>query len=1058
MQENLREARRRIEEARRTRAESLDLGDLALTELPASLGDLRDLRVLYLGRARAGKDGKSEWDGEREEPVLTDLSSLAGLQGLLSLDLLYCTAVTDLAPIAGLQALQNLDLWNCKAVTDLAPIAGLQALQTLDLSYCTAVTDLAPIAGLQALQNLDLTSCTAVTDLVPIAGLQALQSLYLTSCTAVTDLAPIAGLQALQTLYLSACTAVTDLAPIAGLQALQSLNLSHCTAVTDLTPIAGLQALQTLDLSYFTAVTDLVHLGRLPSLHSLYLFGCRPPLPPYLLRTFAAHPRLNELAADEAAGVPREILSHDYGDNCLPRLRAYLAELDLGAEAENEVKVILLGNGRVGKTQLCRRFRGKPFDGAVPSTHGVQIWREGLRLSSDGEEKVFQVNWWDFGGQDIYHGTHALFLRSRAVFLLLWTPELENREEFEENGIPLRNQPLAYWLDYVRSLAGAGSPVIVVQSQCDLFGDRRPDPPMPEGLGFVQCSFYSARTDLGHEVLEGQLRNAIGYLLEQNGKLQIGRGRAKVRQRLYDWRATDQQRTPERRKHRTLSVAQFRSLCKRVGGIVSWEHALDYFHQTGVVFYDSDLFADHIVLDQDWALDAVYTVFDRSRAAPFLRDSGRFTREDLAFLAWPGHTVEEQKLFLGLMKSCGVCFQCGTTPKGEARYIAPDLLPPFEDIAGNVHLAWKPEAETSTLRLGYRFFHPALIRNLMREIGGQAGDRAQYWKYGFWLKDGVRDAQLLVRFVDTSTDEAPGAGALELNTQGSDAAGLLRQTRRAVRRHRIDEEPEELLTLAGTTVARSSLSTRTNDGRALDTGGTWVAAEAFAAFFEDREHRPEQAPAPAENPLGSTARTLNADEKPREVFLSYAWGDETPTGKDRARVVDALQDFLTKQHGFRPVRDRDAIKNGDLISAFIQRLTRADLVVAVISDKYLRSTYCMYEIYELWQRHRADRGELAQHLVPIVLPEVKIGDLRERLPYLKFWASEATILEELVRDPALRPGRESWEQVRLVREFSHHIDDILVFLQDVLMPRALDAHLDHGFPAVLEALRRRIGA
>ena len=47
---------------------------------------------------------------------------------------------------------------------------------------------------------------------------------------------------------------------------------------------------------------------------------------------------------------------------------------------------------------------------------------------------------------------------------------------------------------------------------------------------------------------------------------------------------------------------------------------------------------------------------------------------------------------------------------------------------------------------------------------------------------------------------------------------------------------------------------------------------------------------------------------------------------------------------------------GDRISAFIRQLTRADFVVAVISDKYLRSPYCMYEIYKLRERGRGARG------------------------------------------------------------------------------------------------------
>jgi len=206
----------------------------------------------------------------------------------------------------------------------------------------------------------------------------------------------------------------TDLSPLCGLAGLQSLNLGS-TGVTDLSPLSGLAGLQSLDLSYCRGVPDLSPLSGLQSLESLNLYDSRASIPVDFLRTFANHARLIQLIADKAIGVPREVLSHEDHDNCLPRLRTYLAELDLASEAENEVKIILLGNGRAGKTQLCRRFRDKPFDKSIQSTHGVQIWREVLRIKTGDQEQIFQVNWWDFGGQDIYHGTHALFLRSRAV-------------------------------------------------------------------------------------------------------------------------------------------------------------------------------------------------------------------------------------------------------------------------------------------------------------------------------------------------------------------------------------------------------------------------------------------------------------------------------------------------------------------------------------------------------------------------------------------------------------------------------------------------------------------
>ncbi|HWN43895.1 MAG TPA: COR domain-containing protein [Thermoanaerobaculia bacterium] len=756
---------------------------------------------------------------------------------------------------------------------------------------------------------------------------------------------------------------------------------------------------------------------------------------------------MNKLVIFAAVGVPREVLSHDWFDNCLPRLRTYLAELALGTEAENEVKVILLGNGRVGKTQLCRRFRGQSFDETVTSTHGVQIWREELRIRTGNEEQVFQVNWWDFGGQDIYHGTHALFLRSRAVFLILWTPQLENRDDYLENGIPLRNQPLAYWLDYVRTLAGENSPVIVVQSQCDRITDRRPPPARLDGPGFFEAS-YSAKEDLGRDTLEAHLRDAMRYLLERHGALEIGHGRAEVRRRLYDWRSKDQKRKPEKRGHRTLSVDEFRALCDKVGGIVSWEHALDYFHHTGVVFYRPDLFASRIVLDQDWALDAVYTMFHRGRAAPWLRDSGRFTREDLAWMAWQEHSSEEQRLFLGLMESCGVCFQCGWTSQGEPRYVAPDLLPGFEAVKGRLH-AWKEKPGMHTLRLEYRFFHQAVIRGLMSRIGQKAGDLAEYWKYGFWFKDGRRDTQILVQFEDTSTVEAPGAGALVLKALGQGSLGLLREIRRVILRQRVGEEPEELLTLEGTTVARSALAAGF-DGRVLDLQKKPVPAAAFAAFFEGREHDPGE---PAG--IDITPQPLADNEKPREVFISYAWRDDTAAGKIRAKVVDELCSALEKD-GFVPVRDRDRIRPGDRISVFIRQLTRADYVVAVISKKYLRSPYCMYEIYKLWQRWQGDADAMARSVVPIVLPEVKVGNALKRAPHIRYWKAEGKKLEKLHRDLGLSLSPESVQEARLVQEFAHHIDAILVFLNDILMPRQLTAHLDHGFPAVREALQRRM--
>jgi internalin A len=69
---------------------------------------------------------------------------------------------------------------------------------------------------------------------------------------------------------------------------------------------------------------------------------------------------------------------------------------------------LFLGNGGAGKTQLFRRLRDLPFDPNIPTTHGVQLGQTTVEL--DGCPEPVRLNLWDFGGQDIYHGSHALFL------------------------------------------------------------------------------------------------------------------------------------------------------------------------------------------------------------------------------------------------------------------------------------------------------------------------------------------------------------------------------------------------------------------------------------------------------------------------------------------------------------------------------------------------------------------------------------------------------------------------------------------------------------------------
>ena len=72
----------------------------------------------------------------------------------------------------------------------------------------------------------------------------------------------------------------------------------------------------------------------------------------------------------------------------------------------------------------------------------------------------------------------------------------------------------------------------------------------------------------------------------------------------------------------------------------------------------------------------------------------------------------------------------------------------------------------------------------------------------------------------------------------------------------------------------------------LGAGKKPVSAAPFAAFFQDREHLLDDAREfERSSVIDVKPQSPTADEKPREVFISYAWGDETPAGKIRTEAV-----------------------------------------------------------------------------------------------------------------------------------------------------------------------------
>jgi internalin A len=178
-----------------------------------------------------------------------------------------------------------------------------------------------------------------------------------------------------------------------------------------------------------------------------------------------------------------------------------------------------------------------------------------------------------------------------------------------------------------------------------------------------------------------------------------------------------------------LERAEFDRVCDEVNGLSDKEALLDFLHQNGVVFYRPGLFGDRIILDQNWALEAIYSIFHRDKCFKQLKKlHGRFSREDLELLIWPNYTPEEQSVFLGMMESCGICFEVRTLPNGESEYIAPELLPEWSNAQEQLLGRLRDDPPDAEATARYAFLHEGILRNCLSNFGEHAKDAAIYWE------------------------------------------------------------------------------------------------------------------------------------------------------------------------------------------------------------------------------------------------------------------------------------------------------------------------------------------
>ena len=125
----------------------------------------------------------------------------------------------------------------------------------------------------------------------------------------------------------------------------------------------------------------------------------------------------------------------------------------------NNIKIILLGESGVGKTNLINVSTGRNFEQNSISSNQSSFFEDSLEYNN----KKYIYNLWDTAGQEVYRSLNKIFLKGSKIVLCVYA--IDNRPSFQE---------LEYWINSAKEILGDEDQYIraIVANKSDLFEEQ----------------------------------------------------------------------------------------------------------------------------------------------------------------------------------------------------------------------------------------------------------------------------------------------------------------------------------------------------------------------------------------------------------------------------------------------------------------------------------------------------------------------------------------------------------------------------------------------------------
>lgn len=315
---------------------------------------------------------------------------------------------------------------------------------------------------------------------------------------------------------------------------------------------------------------------------------------------------------------------------------------------------------------------------------------------------------------------------------------MKPHEHHQWEGRKYKNENLCYWLEYA-TFFGNGSPILVVQNKVDTEEQEVLGIPEPKQQALKEDFFniadfwqLSAKTGYNFE----QLEYFIGEAFENNETLRQELIEKKLPEAWVKVRSKVRSEQARENGLKQITVYTFHAWCKEAGVESSASTILQFFHDTGVLYYHSRYFSGKIILDQAWAIEAIYKLLDRQGYYYKIlqQRKGTLAYKEISNI-WRENTDDERKLFIDFMLSAELCFETTenkewSTPLQNLTFVVPQLL--REDKPGYI----KQYEDTHCMELVHEMSYLFLPSVFIHGFIVKAKDFAQVedmWQSGVYL-------------------------------------------------------------------------------------------------------------------------------------------------------------------------------------------------------------------------------------------------------------------------------------------------------------------------------------